>query len=196
MACSSGLWSWCHLADRPPAVALALHVHLSPLLLQPSLGAARTMCSCMALRHGVSACWSAASGGRSSSWVGCKYSNYTAARFRSVNSGWATRRPIEVCHLGLPDVPAKFQAPSHEGPALIVGRMHPAERYKGHDLLLELWPVLLRRHPTARLTVVGEGGDRQRLMTKAASLGLRRRWRSQGAPPKRPYSSSTRSAST
>jgi phosphatidyl-myo-inositol dimannoside synthase len=51
---------------------------------------------------------------------------------------------------------------------LIVGRMDPRERYKGHDQLLEA----LTRIPEARLVVAGDGGDRPRLEAKAAGLGI------------------------
>jgi len=51
---------------------------------------------------------------------------------------------------------------------LIVGRMDPRERYKGHDQLLEA----LVRVPDARLVVAGDGGDRPRLEAKAAGLGI------------------------
>ncbi|HEX6898214.1 MAG TPA: glycosyltransferase family 4 protein [Thermoanaerobaculia bacterium] len=51
---------------------------------------------------------------------------------------------------------------------LIVGRMDPTERYKGHDQLLEALTAL----PEARLVVAGDGGDRPRLEDKAASLGI------------------------
>ena len=51
---------------------------------------------------------------------------------------------------------------------LIVGRMDPRERYKGHDQLLEA----LVRVPDARLVVAGDGGDRPRLEAKANGLGI------------------------
>jgi phosphatidylinositol alpha-1,6-mannosyltransferase len=51
---------------------------------------------------------------------------------------------------------------------LIVGRMDPRERYKGHDQLLEA----LTGVPDARLVVAGDGGDRARLEAKAAGLGI------------------------
>jgi phosphatidylinositol alpha-1,6-mannosyltransferase len=57
---------------------------------------------------------------------------------------------------------------------LIVGRMAPGERYKGHDQLLEVMPQLLDLHPGVRLVVAGNGEDRARLEEKAAYLGLGR----------------------
>ncbi len=59
-----------------------------------------------------------------------------------------------------------------EGFLLVVGRMAPTERYKGHDQLLEAMPRLLAVHPGARLVLAGDGGDRLRLEAKASALGL------------------------
>ena len=51
---------------------------------------------------------------------------------------------------------------------LIVGRMDPRERYKGHDQLLEA----LRGVEDIRLVVAGDGDDRERLEQKARGLGI------------------------
>lgn len=55
---------------------------------------------------------------------------------------------------------------------LIVGRMAASERYKGHDQILEAFPLLLDLCPGSRLVVAGDGDDRLRLEEKAAYLGL------------------------
>jgi phosphatidylinositol alpha-1,6-mannosyltransferase len=54
---------------------------------------------------------------------------------------------------------------------LMVGRMAASEAYKGHDQVLQAWPLLRTRYPRARLVVVGDGDDRGRLEAKAAALG-------------------------
>lgn len=54
----------------------------------------------------------------------------------------------------------------------IVGRMSAAERYKGHDELLEAWPTVRAAFPNARLFVIGRGDDVARLREKASSLGI------------------------
>jgi glycosyltransferase involved in cell wall biosynthesis len=50
--------------------------------------------------------------------------------------------------------------------------MSADERYKGHDELLDMWPSLLARKPDATLVVAGDGTDRPRLESRAASLGI------------------------
>ncbi len=48
--------------------------------------------------------------------------------------------------------------------------MAAEERYKGHDVLLDLWPRVTAEVPGARLVIAGEGNDRARLEAKAAPL--------------------------
>jgi phosphatidylinositol alpha-1,6-mannosyltransferase len=55
---------------------------------------------------------------------------------------------------------------------VMASRMGAAERFKGHDELLEAWPVILGRRPDARLAIVGRGDDVKRLESKANGLGL------------------------
>lgn len=55
---------------------------------------------------------------------------------------------------------------------LTLGRLHPLERAKGFDEMLELLPRLLRRAPDLVYVIAGEGGDRERLEEKARSLGV------------------------
>lgn len=50
--------------------------------------------------------------------------------------------------------------------------MSADERYKGHDELIECWPLVLHHVPDAQLVIVGKGDDRDRLMKKAAAAGL------------------------
>ena len=55
---------------------------------------------------------------------------------------------------------------------LLVGRMEAAERYKGHDELIEIWPDVKEKIPDARLVFVGTGNDAPRLQQKVEKLGL------------------------
>jgi glycosyltransferase involved in cell wall biosynthesis len=97
-------------------------------------------------------------------------SEHTLRRFRLANPRFAGRA-VSVCHLGVGDA-AAAPASGEAGPfALIVGRLAAAERYKGHDLLIEMWPRIVAQCPGARLVVAGDGDDRQRLERAAAALG-------------------------
>lgn len=57
---------------------------------------------------------------------------------------------------------------------LSIGRMHPAERYKGHDALLDAWRSVSDEIPGARLVMIGEGSDRVRLMRRVETERLPR----------------------
>jgi phosphatidylinositol alpha-1,6-mannosyltransferase len=104
-------------------------------------------------------------------------SHHTAARVRDANPGVGE---IHVCPLALdPDtigIAAAAEERSLRGRGaplvLMVGRLVAAERYKGHDQVLEAWPAVRARVPAARLCIVGGGDDQERLTGKAAALGL------------------------
>jgi phosphatidyl-myo-inositol dimannoside synthase len=55
---------------------------------------------------------------------------------------------------------------------LTVGRMASQEKYKGFDEVIEAMPELLRRIPTLKYIIVGDGDDCDRLKSKARSLGV------------------------
>jgi glycosyltransferase involved in cell wall biosynthesis len=55
---------------------------------------------------------------------------------------------------------------------LTVGRMDSSERYKGHDMVLDVLPSLLAWNPNLRYLVVGQGDDRDRLAQRAVELGV------------------------
>ena len=91
------------------------------------------------------------------------------AQFQSFNPDVTI--PIVVCPPGV-DVPASPAGRGSSLSALIVGRMASEERYKGHDVLLDLWPRVLARVPGALLTIAGDGDDRGRLERRAHDEGL------------------------
>jgi phosphatidyl-myo-inositol dimannoside synthase len=83
----------------------------------------------------------------------------------------------------LPPTLPKRRSPSPEpeylaskGPTppmvLTVGRIAASERYKGHDVMLEAWPAVLRGVPDAVYWIVGGGDDRRRLESRARELGI------------------------
>jgi phosphatidylinositol alpha-1,6-mannosyltransferase len=55
---------------------------------------------------------------------------------------------------------------------LIVARMQSSERYKGHDELIDAWPLVLTRVPHARLVIAGGGDDLERLRAKVRDANL------------------------
>ena len=62
---------------------------------------------------------------------------------------------------------------STQGPVVLtVGRLAASERYKGHDVMLDAWPEVLRNIPEARYIIVGDGDDRARLQSRATEMGL------------------------
>ena len=65
------------------------------------------------------------------------------------------------------------RVPESQRPTVLtVGRLASGERYKGHDVMLEAWPLVLRRIPNALYVILGDGDDRARLEAKAAELGI------------------------
>jgi phosphatidylinositol alpha-1,6-mannosyltransferase len=68
--------------------------------------------------------------------------------------------------------PSGTPAPLSDPAALIVGRLAASEGYKGHELLMAIWPRVLERHPGARLRIVGDGDDRARLEALTARAGV------------------------
>jgi glycosyltransferase involved in cell wall biosynthesis len=99
-----------------------------------------------------------------------------------------TERRARECFPDLPAVSVVPLALAEEPPAgnldlallsrlpqtyfLVVGRMHPKERYKGHDLVLEALARLRSRGLAERCVIVGEGSDRARIQGRARDLGL------------------------
>lgn len=101
-------------------------------------------------------------------WKVASISTHTAARFRAANPSLADMA-ITVCPPGAPQLP-NASADRVEGLyALIVGRMSSRERYKGHDRLIETWPLVRRLVPEARLLIAGDGDDVSRLRAKAGT---------------------------
>jgi phosphatidylinositol alpha-1,6-mannosyltransferase len=53
---------------------------------------------------------------------------------------------------------------------LTVARLVASERYKGHDVMLDAWPAVLKRVPNAIYWIVGDGDDRSRLEARVQKL--------------------------
>lgn len=146
------------------------HVHLLPTALPLIARGARLM----TVLHGIEAWTRLRPLERAAcrrAWKVVAVSAHTVRRFRDANPDLAAVH-VDVCAPGLP-APGAADDDNVPGPyALIVARMHAAERYKGHDDLLDVWPAVAAKVPGARLVIAGDGDDRARLEQKAASLGL------------------------
>jgi len=115
-------------------------------------------------------------------------SEYTLRRMRArIPTGFAGR----ACPLGLsPQFPLNREAPAPssdriemtacdgnlhvlgERVLLLVARMDPLERMKGHSALLNVLPDLLRRHPEVQLVFSGPGEDIPVHSQRARDLGV------------------------
>lgn len=162
-------------------LVLALHAHLLPVTLPLLRAGARLVPVLLGIeswkplrrleRAAIRRAWRVAA-----------ISRHTAGRFRAANPDFASL-DIRVCHPGVS--PLRTDA-AREGRvtdvasatalsrscALIVGRMASAERYKGHDELLAVWPRVREAVPGATLVVAGGGDDVPRLIEKARALGI------------------------
>jgi phosphatidylinositol alpha-1,6-mannosyltransferase len=93
-------------------------------------------------------------------------SEFTVRKARDANP-WLPG--AKVVWLGAPQ--RAVSVPRQRTPTvLILGRMAKSERYKGHDALIDAWPLVLAIVPEARLIIAGDGDDRARLQARAAGL--------------------------
>jgi phosphatidylinositol alpha-1,6-mannosyltransferase len=84
----------------------------------------------------------------------------TVAATRAANP-WLPH--VEVVWLGVPVTPQPIDAGVLPPVGLIVGRMSRSERYKGHDAVMDAWPLIRAAVPDAKLVIVGTGDDEPRL---------------------------------
>ena len=160
-------------------LVLVTHVHLLPVVLPLQWRGARVAPILMGIEawaplRPLEAC------ALRRAWRVLAISRHTIDRFKAANPSLADL-PVDVCH---PAAPAATQErPDHvDGRyALIVGRMSREERYKGHDLLIDVWPLVRERVPDAALVIVGSGDDRERLQQRVADARLDRAIRFTGA---------------
>ncbi|HXT16706.1 MAG TPA: glycosyltransferase family 4 protein [Gemmatimonadaceae bacterium] len=131
--------------------------------------------------HGIEVWDSALSSDRRAALRGARVriavSAHTASKVRATHPDVGD---VVACPLALLNTPASprreadtaLLARLRPRSVAIVGRMSAAERYKGHDQLLEAWPIVRERVPGAQLVIVGQGDDRARLIEKARALEL------------------------
>jgi phosphatidyl-myo-inositol dimannoside synthase len=152
-------------------LVLVLHVHLAPLALPFSLHGAETS----VFVHGIEA-WKPLGRlqriavQRAHRLIG--NSAYTIDGFRTANPRCICP-DTRICHLGVSSsIEGAAPRQYRETFALITGRMAAEERYKGHDLLIELWPSIVASVPSATLIIAGGGNDRHRLEAKTSALKM------------------------
>ena len=94
----------------------------------------------------------------------------TEVQARSFNP-WLPK--VEVTWLGVGKQSLAANVGASPPVALIVGRMVGSERYKGHDSVLDAWPIIQAAVPEAKLIIVGGGNDADRLRLRIATENLR-----------------------
>jgi glycosyltransferase involved in cell wall biosynthesis len=70
---------------------------------------------------------------------------------------------VEVTWLGVERQNKITNVGSNPPIGLIVGRMADSERLKGHDSVMDAWPLIKSSVPDAKLIIVGTGNDKHRL---------------------------------
>jgi phosphatidylinositol alpha-1,6-mannosyltransferase len=63
-----------------------------------------------------------------------------------------------------------YHAAKRDRAVLVVARLAVANRYKGHDQLVDAWPRVVAKQPDAELWIVGEGDDANRLRERVSVL--------------------------
>ena len=93
----------------------------------------------------------------------------TAAEARVLNP-WLPK--AEITWLGVEPQSESADVQSSPPTGLIVGRMADSERLKGHDAVMDAWPLIRSMVPDAKLMIVGEGNDKRRLQKRAKTERL------------------------
>jgi phosphatidylinositol alpha-1,6-mannosyltransferase len=136
------------------------HVHLA--VLHGSIAKLRRIPYVVFL-HGVEV-WQPLVGRRREALLGASLlianSATTVAATRAVNP-WLPH--VEVVWLGVSVTAQPIDAGVLPPVGLIVGRMSSPERYKGHDAVMDAWPLVRAAVPDAKLVIVGTGDDEPRL---------------------------------
>ena len=98
-------------------------------------------------------------------------SNYTLQRAAEFNSAIRSATHA-IVPLGLGQ-PRPTTTPLLSPPAAVmIGRLHSGERYKGHHEVIRSWPCVLQRLPDAQLWIVGDGDLRGELEQQVTALQL------------------------
>jgi phosphatidyl-myo-inositol dimannoside synthase len=108
---------------------------------------------------------------------------FVARRMDAANG--SDHAPVMIVGAALSDDWTRGVIPRREptggGAVLAVARLETLDREKGVDRVIEAFPQVLEKLPTAVLRIVGEGSDRPRLEALARRLGVDERVRFLGA---------------
>jgi glycosyltransferase involved in cell wall biosynthesis len=83
-------------------------------------------------------------------------SDHTWRGFLDVYPHFAARQHQTV-YLGLGQPITALSTPAEPPAALVIGRIARGEDYKGHRELIDAWPLVLQRIPSAELWIAGDG---------------------------------------
>jgi phosphatidyl-myo-inositol dimannoside synthase len=175
---------------NPPDLVIYDHVHLAVLhgIVPRFRGVPYAV-----FIHGVEV-WQPLRGRRREALLGASVivanSSTTAAITRKFNP-WLP--DVQVAWLGIRSQSKQIDPGALPPATLIVGRMSSPERYKGHDAVINAWPLIRAAVPTAELAVIGTGADEPRLRRRVRDeqlQGIRFRGRVSDEERDRAYCSS------
>lgn len=153
---------------RKPHLIVYDHVHLA--VLHSSMPGLRQTPYAVFL-HGIEV-WETLSGRRREALLGANLliaNSATTVDIALRYNRWLPKAEIVWLGTGTRASPTK---PRPQPVALIVGRMSSPERYKGHDAVLNAWPLLRKAVPDATLSIIGTGNDEPRLKRRVEAEGL------------------------
>jgi phosphatidyl-myo-inositol dimannoside synthase len=147
-------------SQNSPDLVIYDHVHLAVLhAMVPKL----SNVPYAVFIHGVEV-WQALGGRRREALLGA-----SVIVANSATTVVATRRAnpwlpdVQVAWLGIRGASRQADPGTLPPNTLIVGRMSSPERYKGHDAVMDAWPLIRAAIPQAQLTIIGTGSDEPRL---------------------------------
>jgi phosphatidylinositol alpha-1,6-mannosyltransferase len=79
---------------------------------------------------------------------------------------------VEITWLGVERQNEIADVGSNPPVGLIVGRMADSERLKGHDAVMDAWPLIRSNTPNVKLMIVGAGNDKSRLQRRVKAEQL------------------------
>jgi phosphatidyl-myo-inositol dimannoside synthase len=174
---------WQTLRWRPDVIVYT-HLHLARLQLLVRWLRPRTRTLMVAYGYEV---WEPLSWAKRAALRACDailmLTGFVARRMDAANG--PDHAPAVVVGAALSDDWTRGVVPRREptggGAVLAVARLETLDRDKGVDRVIEAFPQVLEKLPTAVLRIVGDGSDRARLQALTRSLGIDERVRFLGA---------------